>query len=186
TIKFNDWHLDVDVYVNGEKYQSFTNSQGLTSITIDADKLGGPTAQITVKTTNMGNIATINLQDCVYTKPAAKSTEHEVVDTVTLNDANDWTKLWTGLAQKDSSGNTYNYVVKELSSTVAAKSVAYSNNDGIQTGTIVVTNTLGDSYELPKTGGSGTSGITLLGVAVALASAGALLARRARKDKGTE
>lgn len=79
---------------------------------------------------------------------------------------------------KNDSGQPYRYTVEETSSSVAGASASYTNDDGIQTGEITVTNTLAEGYELPETGGSGTIVYLAVGLATAAVSAFALLVRR--------
>ena len=80
-----------------------------------------------------------------------------IYQTVTLSAATDWTYLWSGLPPTDASGNSYVYWVAEHE--VSGCTVSYTNNAGIRTGDITVTNTLTnnlETYELPETGGAGT------------------------------
>ena len=69
-------------------------------------------------------------------------------------------------------------MVKETASSVTTASTSYTNNDGIQTGAITVTNTLAEGYELPKTGGSGTAPLLACGSIATVLAALALLVRR--------
>lgn len=73
--------------------------------------------------------------------PSAGSYVHEIVDTVTLNDGNNWSYQWleSQLPATHSSGAPYYYYVKEL--TVEGFEVTYSGNDGITEGEITITNT---------------------------------------------
>ena len=92
------------------------------------------------------------------------TTELEPYRTVTLNATEDSTTNWKytftdlPLTGKDEDGNpvTYYYFVEE--EPVTNYTPSYKNNDGIQRGTITVTNKEDEnpSYELPETGGIGT------------------------------
>lgn len=179
-IPFDFWGPSVEVYINNVLYQTFTSTQSNMTLTIDADKLGGSTAEVLLKTTNSGNIPTIDASKLRYTNPPVIDSNDELVDTVTLSGSNNWAKYWENLPTKNSSGQAYHYKVLETSSSVDAKSTSYSNNGGIQTGTITVTNTLPEGYELPKTGGSGTVRYLVTGAAIAVTAAAALLVRRKR------
>ena len=102
-------------------------------------------------------------------------------DSITLDASNSWTHTFTNLplSGTDAGGNavTYTYYVKEVS--VPGYDTTYTNNGGIPSGTITVTNTKEEgpettpspSYELPETGSTGTLKVTLGGallVAVSL------------------
>ena len=98
----------------------------------------------------------------------------KVLGTVTLNAANDWSYLWTGLTTDD--GSTYSLEEE----TIDGYKATYQLNDSTDSeeltftpssdgDTITVTNTAesqteDSGYELPKTGGSGTVLFTLGGV----------------------
>ena len=60
--------------------------------------------------------------------------------TAELKYTNDWYKLWEDLEKTDASGATYSYYVEEVNGPDGF-TVTYSNNDGIQSGTITVKNT---------------------------------------------
>lgn len=95
---------------------------------------------------------------------------------VTLNKASNWSYSWTNLEQG------YNYTVEEvLPEDWKVWTVSYVHNDGIQTGQIYITNTVSDeySYELPRTGGSGTKNFVLFGAfAMILAGCGMVVTRK--------
>jgi LPXTG-motif cell wall-anchored protein len=96
-------------------------------------------------------------------------------DAVTLASPN-WSHNWDNLPTKDAEGHPLYYTVEEISGP-SGYTTTYANNEGIQTGTIVVTNTLPEGYVLPKTGGSGTGRYLATGMAIVVATA-VLLARR--------
>lgn len=78
-----------------------------------------------------------------------------VYETVTLSKTNDWSHYWDGLPKKDAQGNPYLYTVTELGNKY---DVTYTNNGGIQTGEIGITNKV-TSVTLPSTGGTGSEAI---------------------------
>jgi LPXTG-motif cell wall-anchored protein len=96
-------------------------------------------------------------------------------DAVTLGSP-DWSHDWDNLPTKDTEGHSLYYTVEETSGP-SGYTTAYANNEGIQTGTIVVTNISSEGYVLPKTGGSGTGRYLATGMAMVVAAA-VLLARR--------
>lgn len=102
----------------------------------------------------------------------------------TLNEKNHWTATWSGeeLPLTDpASGKAYHYLVEE--ETTGNWNVYISNN-GVQTGNITVQNYVYTGYELPSTGGMGTTPFGVLGGA--LAAAAALLLARKRKQNEEE
>lgn len=101
-----------------------------------------------------------------YTEPYhIPSGEKTLVETVTLNAKNGWSKTWENLPCADENGNPYYYTVEETK--VPGYSVIYSSNNqnGIQTGQLVITNRA-SGYILPETGGTGTLLYTTGGLAL--------------------
>lgn len=89
--------------------------------------------------------------------------QRELVDTITLNKANDWKYQWDKLPSKAPNGNPYYYYVEEIDPPPGFK-VSYSDNNtnGVPPGnTITITNT--SEYRLPETGGPGTKPYILAG-----------------------
>lgn len=171
------WEVSVKALIDGNEYSSFNTKDGSYTLTIDAGHLTGANADVKLVVTSSANVpSTVDPTD--FTKPDAKESTHEVVKEFTFSDSAGWTKDFAGLQESDESGNEYHYEVIEEGSNVAATPI-YTNNDGIQTGTITVTNTLSEGYELPKTGGSGTVRYTTVGTAI-VAVAMAFLSRRKR------
>ncbi len=97
------------------------------------------------------------------------------VGTTTLNSGNEWKHTFTDLplTGTDEDGNAviYYYYVEEVS--VPNYETSYDNNDGIQSGTIIITNkaTENSGVLLPETGGSGTIKYIMGGILLMLASA---------------
>ena len=89
-------------------------------------------------------------------------TTKKVIDTVTLNDSNDWSHTWTkNDLPKQVDGKDCIYTVEE--EVPSGFQVSYTNNDGIIEGDITVTNKKLDSTELPDTGGIGKLGYYAIG-----------------------
>lgn len=89
--------------------------------------------------------------------------QSELVNTITLNQANDWKHQWDNLTSKAPNGNQYYYYVEEIDPPPGFK-VSYSDNNtnGVPPGnTITITNT--SEYRLPETGGPGTKPYILAG-----------------------
>ena len=129
----------------------------------------------------------IQVQLYRYTEGQSKADAKPWGDVVTLEpDQNgNWTHTWAGeqqLPARDESGSEYYYFVKEL--TTGNWTLADANNDGVQTGTVVLRNTVYKGYELPSTGGMGTAPFGVLGGA--MAAAAALLLARKRKHHANE
>ena len=125
--------------------------------------------------------ATVQLKRKVLSENAVPVEDSGFSEQAVLNYKNDWYKLWDKLDKTDASGAIYSYYVEEVS-VPDGFTVTYSNNDGIQSGTITVKNTKQEhDYVLPETGGLGTHpfralGLTLLTLAGLFA--GAVLLRR--------
>ena len=90
---------------------------------------------------------------------------------VTLNSGNNWTHIWNeSLVERNSEGKEYYYYVKEVGK-ISGYEVSYTNNKGIGLSTttnkdIIVTNKKNESYTLPSTGGTGTTGYLAGGAAL--------------------
>lgn len=102
-------------------------------------------------------------------------------DPVTLQDGA-WSHSWDNLPVTDTDGNPLRYTVKEEG--VSGYTASYTNNEGIQTGAITVTNTKEkeSGYTLPNTGGPGMAGIAVVGAALILAAGAGLAFRRRRRS----
>jgi hypothetical protein len=84
------------------------------------------------------------------------------VGTGTLNSENDWTYTWNNIPETDEFGYKYYYYAKE--NTVVATYTPSYNNNGINSGTIYITNR-GEGYtnEMPATGGIGRKPFFIIG-----------------------
>lgn len=107
--------------------------------------------------------------------------KENVGEPVTLEKAKKWAYSWSDLDAG------YYYTVEEvLPEGWKVWKVSYANNGGIQTGLITITNEVSDefTYELPKTGGTGTQGYVFFGtVAMILAGCGIVVTRK-KRDTG--
>lgn len=103
-----------------------------------------------------------------HTEKIDQSFGENGMEQIHLNSGNNWSKLFTDLAAKDQDSNPYYYTVEEVGG--SNYNVVYTNN-GIQTGTIYIKNTIPDkedSYILPETGGSGSRMYMIGGAMLAL------------------
>ena len=90
---------------------------------------------------------------------------------ISLNKGNSWTEMLNDLEAADENGNPYYYTVEEVGG--SSYNVVYTNN-GIQTGTIYIKNTVPDkedSYVLPETGGPGSRMYMIGGAMLAMLAA---------------
>ena len=116
--------------------------------------------------------------------------QYETTDTQygtseTLSKDSGWSKVWADLPKQDDSGNTYYYYVTEKT-VDGFEAPVYTNNDGIESGTITVTNKKKETngYVLPSTGGGGTFRIAGLGLALMSVSAFGVMLRKRRRRGG--
>ena len=107
------------------------------------------------------------------------SSTKEVVDTVTLNESNNWSHIWKNLP-KQVEGHDCFYTIEEV--VPSGYQVLYTNNDGILAGNITVTNKKLDNTELPDTGGFGTFGYYAIGALFITATLFAIIAINKKKE----
>ena len=89
-------------------------------------------------------------------------TTNKVINTVTLNDSNNWSYTWTkNDLPKKVDGKDCIYTIEE--EVPSGFQVSYTNNDGIIEGDITVTNKKLDSTTLPDAGGIGKLGYYAIG-----------------------
>ncbi|MGI6535278.1 MAG: Cna B-type domain-containing protein [Eggerthellaceae bacterium] len=181
SLKFtvSGWSIKYDVTINGTK-TSYENS-GVASrqISVPSSATQGSTLDIVVQETDSANAPGITLDE--HTDPNTILTgETAYGDPVTLQNGA-WSHSWDNLPTTDADGNQLRYTVKEEE--ISGYTVSYTNNDGVSTGNITVTNTKkkDEGYTLPNTGGPGMQWLLSLGTAVALAAATGLVIWRRRR-----
>ena len=109
-----------------------------------------------------------------------------LVDTQYLNkDNNGWSFTWSGENQipaADINGKKYCYFVKEV--TTGNWVTEITNNNGIQTGKIFITNKVYSGYVLPSTGGMGTVPFAAVGGMLTVGAALLLAKCKKHEEKG--
>lgn len=128
--------------------------------------------------------ATVELRRKSYQYGGQKS--DDLVETVTLDNSNNWSYSWNDLPLTDpaDSSITYKYYVKE---TACSGTFKYDlNNTGITGGTILLYNQVPEdaNYELPSTGGSGTLPYTAVGSTMMLSALAYTIIHRKRRREG--
>lgn len=128
--------------------------------------------------------ATVELRCKGYQHGGQKS--DDLVETVTLDNSNNWNYSWNNLSLTDpaDSSITYKYYVKE---TACSGTFKYDlNNTGITGGTILLYNQVPEdaNYELPSTGGSGTLPYTAVGGTMMLTALAYSFIHRKRRREG--
>ena len=110
----------------------------------------------------------------------------EVGEPVVLSKGTNWSHTWKGdeIPAKDTEdGKDWYYSVQEVD-TGLWKTTYSSTNDGIQTGSIYITNTIYSSYVLPSTGGMGTMPFAAVGGMLTVGAALLLAKRKKHEEKG--
>lgn len=108
-----------------------------------------------------------------------------LVDTRELNKDNSWSYTWAGENQipaADEEGHRYYYLVKEVTNGNWVTEI--TNNSGIQTGKIFITNKVYSGYVLPSTGGMGTVPFAAVGGMLTVGAALLLAKRKKHEEKG--
>lgn len=128
--------------------------------------------------------ATVELRCKSYQYSGEKSDTK--VESVTLDNSNNWSYSWNNLPLTDSADSsiTYKYYVKE---TAYSGTFKYDlNNTGITGGTILLYNQVPEdaNYELPSTGGSGTLPYTAVGGTMMLSALAYSFIHRKRRREG--
>ena len=126
-----------------------------------------------------------------YTEAKYENVDKQIIETVPLTEINGWKYSWTigegGRLSADEQGNPYYYSVEEV--VPSGYDVTYSNNDGIESGQISITNWKDETstdYVLPETGGIGTNRFTAVGLALMAGSllCGYVMRRKRRERRG--
>lgn len=162
---------------------------GTYTITESNADVGGYTRTTTWDGTYTGNSYSVTVTESGATVKVTNSYEegvavvhptgYELVGTYTVSASDGWTLTVGNLAATDSDGNTYYYYVEEDADS-GYTVYSYTNNEGVNTGTITITNQMEESYELPSAGGPGARVYTMLG-ALLCGGAGLTLYRRRRR-----
>lgn len=172
----SDWNIAFSVAIGGDAPVSYANT-GVDHTEVSVPSAATNGEELSIVVLEPGNaVNDKNVTVSEKEKPNDILTNKTAYgDAVTLSSPN-WSHNWDDLPTKDAEGHPLYYTVEEISGP-SGYTTTYANNEGIQTGTIVVTNTLPEGYVLPKTGGSGTGRYLATGMAIVVATA-ALLARR--------
>ena len=176
TIKINTWNGDFKVYRNGQLLKEYSGSEPLTFSVDDI-------TDNTVIQVDCSNYDHWNLTGIIFDRyqPAeqyvATGDKEAASGEITLSAQNNWTYSWDDLDKTDpETKNPYYYTVEEVDPPKGSK-VSYTNNDGIKTGEIIVTNKT-EAYKLPETGGSGTTIYTKAGILFIIAGMSLLYWKR--------
>lgn len=158
----NRWDVTYTIEYNGKTVSGNVINGNMEFTT---DEITGDTEIDIISTSDnpyyMGDLKIKKSQES--TQYVASGDKQKVGDEVTLSNDNNWTNVWDNLEMMDSETKTpYYYTVEEVGKS-SGWSVSYTNNNGIKTGEIIVTNKA-DGYKLPETGGTGTGTYTKAGI----------------------
>ena len=105
---------------------------------------------------------------------------------VELSKTNKWSHTWKGeeIPATDTDGQKWCYSVKELDTGLWKTTYSANNENGVQTGSIYITNTIYSSYVLPSTGGMGTVPFAAVGGMLTVGAALLLAKRKKHEEKG--
>ena len=138
------------------------------------------------QTADEDDIPQKSIQVQLYRRKAGQTTADKVGDPVVLSKTNNWSHTWEGTAipAKDEKGEDWYYSVQELNTGLWKTTYSANNEDGIQTGSIYITNTIYSSYVLPSTGGMGTMPFAAVGGMLTVGAALLLAKRKKHEEKG--
>lgn len=138
------------------------------------------------QTADEDDIPQKSIQVQLYRRKAGQTTADKVGDPVVLSKTNNWSHTWEGTAipAKDEKGEDWYYSVQELNTGLWKTTYSANNEDGIQTGSIYITNTIYSSYVLPSTGGMGTVSFAAVGGMLTVGAALLLAKRKKHEEKG--
>ena len=105
---------------------------------------------------------------------------------VVLSKDTSWSHTWEGtdIPAKDENGKDWYYSVQELDTGLWKTTYSANNENGVQTGSIYITNTIYSSYVLPSTGGMGTVPFAAVGGMLTVGAALLLAKRKKHEEKG--
>ncbi len=177
-ISLNGVPLAKESYNGGNAFPYFNAGNITNNTTVDLvsdigwDWQGKPVSFAVVQSENSTGTS--------FLSEAARDVSGNEISPVTLSAENGWSYTWTNLPSTDPVGQKYYYYVEE--EPVSGYTTSYENNNGIERGTITVTNQKNtDDYELPNTGGTGTTMIYIAGgVLVAVAVVMFVMQKRKR------
>ena len=191
------WNQSFNVYIGGSVTNglfddsnnrgtqfgdTFSTVNGSYELTIPASYFSGDNQTVAVQLVGTENAANVRISEYTAGSMVLSDATRAKVGEATLNAGNNWTYNWDNLDATDKDGNKYFYRVEEENA--GAYDVSYTNNEGIQTGIITVTNST-QGYNLPKTGGAGSHGPIIAGVCIAAAAgAGLWLRHHMRRRRG--
>lgn len=164
-----------NVVVKGATDYSFSNEDkdwGRVVLTINK-----VTSNMNLKIKLANDYSTVNQVEYDYDKEY--NTDKRVIDTVTLNEFNNWSYTWMDLPRQVDGHNCV-YTLEE--NVPSGYQVLYTNNDGILAGNITVTNKELDNTELPDTGGFGTFGYYAIGALFITMTLFAIIAINKKKE----
>lgn len=164
-----------NVVVEGATDYSFSNEDkdwGRVVLTINNVT---PNMNLNIKLAN--DYSTVEQVEYDYDKEY--NTDKRVIDTVTLNESNNWSYTWMDLPRQVD-GHDCVYTLEE--DVPSGYQVLYTNNDGILAGNITVTNKKLDNTELPDTGGFGTFGYYAIGALFITMTLFAIIAINKKKE----
>lgn len=164
-----------NVVVEGATDYSFSNEDkdwGRVVLTINNVT---PNMNLRIKLAN--DYSTVNQVEYDYDQEY--NTDKRVINTVTLNESNNWSYTWMDLPRQVDDHDCV-YTLEEV--VPSGYQVLYTNNDGILAGNITVTNKKLDNYDLPDTGGFGTFGYYAIGALFITATLFAIIAINKKKE----
>lgn len=137
------------------------------------------------QTTDEDDIPQKSIQVQLYRHKAGRTPE-AYGEPVVLSKTNNWSHTWEGkdIPAKDENDEDWYYSVQEVDTGLWKTTYSANNEDGIQTGSIYITNTIYSSYVLPSTGGMGTVPFAAVGGMLTVGAALLLAKRKKHEEKG--
>lgn len=190
-LKYRWWDSSTDPMVKKggftaqTSYYDSTYGQNVTwyTKTFDISEIEGDTLLIPVGTgnwddQNYASLLKMEVSGDVETWKKADAKPYG--DEVELSADNDWSYSWTVDATDSKTGQPYWYRVMEVGNP-SGYTVIYNNNNGIQSGDILITNKKEIDYSLPETGGVGADVIWQGGALLTALSGAGFGARKWRR-----
>ena len=137
------------------------------------------------QTADEDDIPQESIQVQLYRRKAGRTPE-AYGEPVVLSKTNNWSHTWEGkdIPAKDENDEDWYYSVQEVDTGLWKTTYSANNEDGIQTGSIYITNTIYSSYVLPSTGGMGTVPFAAVGGMLTVGAALLLAKRKKHEEKG--